>query len=133
MKKILAIALVLVMMLSLVACGNDSDADKVAAYVNKNKAVLLSSMEESFAGSSGLTCTSDIKAVGCGIVIDININELDNVDASVKATMQETYDSMSGYFDIMLTSLQKELPEVDSITINVNEIDGDPVASIKAD
>ena len=69
-RRVWILLLSIVMVLSLVACGNDSDADKVAAYVNKNKAVLLSTMEESFAGSSGLTCTSDIKAVGCGIVIE---------------------------------------------------------------
>lgn len=130
MKKISALLLVLVLMVSLVACGS-SDADKVAAYVKQNGDAMLPALEQSFAGSSGMSCTSSIKAVGCGIVIDININELDNVDPTIKEQLQAAYDAMSSSFDGFLAQFQKELPELDSLTINVNERDGDPLASIK--
>lgn len=133
MKKIFAIALVLVMMLSLVACGNDSKSDKVKAYVEDNKAVLLSSMEQSFASSSGMTCTSSIRVDGCGIVIDININELDGMGDAEKKMLQDIYDSMDAQFDLAFDQMQKELPELEFFTVNVNERDGDNVAVVKMD
>ena len=133
MKKIFAIALVLVMMLSLVACGNDSKSDKVKAYVEDNKAVLLSSMEQSFASSSGMTCTSSIRVDGCGIVIDININELDGLGDAEKKLMQEIYDSLDAQFDLAFDQMQKELPELEFFTVNVNEGDGDNIAVVKMD
>ena len=142
MKKILAILLTLTLLVGLVACGGsssnskpevDPDAQKVADYVDKNRSVLLSTMEESFATSSGLTCTSSIKAEGRGIVIDININELSNVDADTKAQLQAAYDSMDSYWDTMFDELQKELPELDYFVINVNEKDGTNLATIRAD
>ena len=132
MKKLFALLLVVVMMLSLVACGS-SDADKVAAYVQKNGDTMKEAFTSSFAGSSGMTCTSNIKAVGCGIVIDININELDDVDPTIKEQMQAAYDSMDSYFDGMLEMAQSELPELDSFTINVCEGDGDVLATIRID
>ena len=133
MKKIFAIALVLVMMLSLVACGNDSKSDKVKAYVEDNKAALLSSMEQSFASSSGMTCTSSIRVDGCGIVIDININELDGMGDAEKKLLQDIYDSMDAQFDLAFDQMQKELPELEFFTVNVNERDGDNVAVVKMD
>ena len=136
MKKIIAILLTLTLLVGLVACGGsgeNADAKKVADYVDKNRSVLLSTMETSFATSSGLTCTSSIKAEGCGIVIDININELTDVDANTKAQLQAAYDSMDSYWDTMFDELQKELPELDYFVINVNEKDGTNLATIRAD
>ena len=136
MKKIIAILMTLTLLLGLVACGgsgSNSDAKKVAAYVDENRSVLLSTMEQSFAGSSGMTCPSSLEAEGCGIVIDININELSGVDANTKAQLQAAYDSMGDAWDAMFDELKKELPEVEYLVINVNEKDGTNLASIRAD
>ena len=137
MKKVLSLILVAVLCLSLVACGGKKQESSgpnpaVVEYVNENKSVLLESMEESFATSSGMTCTSDIEVIGSGIVISININELDNIPRETKDLMQEVYDAMSGTFEGMLSDLQKEIPEVTFMQINVCEKDGDVLATIKA-
>lgn len=137
MKKVLSLILVAVLCLSLVACGGKKQEGSgpnaaVVEFVNENKSELLESMEESFATSSGMTCTSDIEVVGSGIVISININELDNIPKETKDLMQEVYDAMSGTFEGMLSDLQKEIPEVTFMQINVCEKDGDVLATIKA-
>ena len=137
MKKVLSLILVAVLCLSLVACGGKKQESSgpnaaVVEFVNENKSELLESMEESFATSSGMTCTSDIEVVGSGIVISININEFDNIPKETKDLLQETYDAMSGAFEGMLSDLQKEIPEVTFMQINVCEKDGDVLATIKA-
>ena len=137
MKKVLSLILVAVLCLSLVACGGKKQEGSgpnaaVTKFVNENKSELLESMEESFATSSGMTCTSDIEVIGSGIVISIKINELDNIPKETKDLMQEVYDAMSGTFEGMLSDLQKEIPEVTFMQINVCEKDGDVLATIKA-
>jgi hypothetical protein len=89
-------------------------------------------MEASFASASARGCKVDVKAVGNGMVIDVNIVGLDNVPAEQKTLLQTTYDSMSSSFETMLDNLQSEVPEFGYITINVNEEDGDNLATIKA-
>ena len=134
MKKFLAVMLTLALMIGLVACGgSDADAKKVADYVETNRAYLIETMETSIGSSSGLTCTSTIKADGCKIVMNVNINELQDVDASIKAQMQAAYDAMDSYFDAAFELMQKELPELDAFIVNVCEKDGDVVATIEMD
>ena len=110
---------------------NNSSA--VKDYVEANKYTILSSMEQSFATSSGMTCTSSIDVQGNGFIIKLNINELDNIDSATKAQMQSAYDSMSGTFSGMLDDMKKEIPELEYFKIQVCEVDGDLLATINAD
>lgn len=134
MKKLLAIVLCLVFCLSLVACGGNtaSDSAKVAKYVNENKEELVSAMESSFSASSAMGCEVDVKAVGNGMVIDVNIAGFNDIPDEQKELLQSTYDAMSSTFDTMLEDLKAEVPEFGYITINVNEEDGDNLATINA-
>lgn len=141
MKRVFALLLALVLVFALAACGGKEKADapaavatsnKVAEYVQANKAALLAEMEESFATSSGMTCTSSITTEGNGIVISININELDNVDQEIKDQMQDAYDQMNGVFVESLKLMQQEVPEIESMKIKVCEKDGDVLATIFA-
>ena len=134
MKKLLAIVLCLVFCLSLVACGGNtaSDSAKVAKYVNENKEELVSAMESSFPASSAMGCEVDVKAVGNGMVIDVNIAGFNDIPDEQKELLQSTYDAMSSTFDTMLDNLKAEVPEFGYITINVNEEDGDNLATINA-
>ena len=105
MKKVLSLLLILVMVLSMAACGSKKNTEgklpegtepqqttepsipetteaqltAIEKFVEENREELLSPMEESFATSSGMTCTSDVRAEGNGIIIDININELEGL------------------------------------------------------
>lgn len=134
MKRVLAIILAAIMLLSLAACGTEPTAnEKVQKYIDKNGDELLSSLEASFATSSGMTCTSSIKVEGNGFVIHININELDNIPDDTKELLQSQYDSMGASFDSALASMQLELPELEYFTVYVCEVDGDVLAKIQVD
>lgn len=144
LKKLLALLLSVLMLVSLAACGSsdkDKDDDKkekekanaaIEEYVDENKDELLEAMEESFATSSGMTCTSDIEVKGDGFIITININELDDVEDDVKDSLQEAYDSMDSTFEDMLEDLQTELEEIEYFEIEVCDVDGDVLATIHA-
>lgn len=137
MKKFIALTLALALALSLIACGSTNQPAETKAknaeiveYVEKNKEELLSTMEQSFATSSGMTCTSGIKVEGMGFVISININELDGLDDATKATMQQTYDSMGDIFNSSLDLMKKDLPTLEYYQVQVCEKDGDLLATI---
>jgi hypothetical protein len=107
-------------------------AAKVAAYVRQYGDEFLDGLEQGFTQNSELTCNSTIAAQGTGIVVHININEIDNVDQATKNQMQAAYDSMSGTFKQSLNQMQRSLPELESLTIYVCEKDGDLLATIYA-
>lgn len=130
MKKLFAILLVAVMMLSLVACGGDEPNPAIVKYMNENGADLIEGMEQSFATSSGMTCTSSYEVIGNGFAINVNINELEDLPDETKELMQKTYDAMSGAFGTLLPAIQAEIPELEYFDININEKDGDRVATI---
>lgn len=135
MKKTITLLLVLVLCVSLVACGGDSGSDKnpeIVKYVDAHRSELLTSMEQSFATSSGMTCNSDIEVIGDGFVITIKINEMDDVPDEQKEMMQDIYDAMDSSFDMMLEEMKKELSAIEYFTIKVCEKDGDVLATISA-
>ena len=133
MKKVTALLLALVMCFSLAACGGSSSnaEGKIADYVAENKADLIEQFESGFTGS-GLTCETEIKAVGTGFVIDVTLNELPEATAEIKETLQSTYDGMSATFEEALETMQKELPEISYYTVNVRAKNGDIAAVVTA-
>ena len=132
MKKVYSALLALVLVFALCSCAATSPADKVKAYIDANETELLEAFEDSFAESSGMTCTSDLTVEGAGFIITININELDNVDESIKTTLQSSYDSIQSTWDGMLSDMQEELPELEYFEIRVCEVDGDALATVHA-
>ena len=105
----------------------------VEEYIDLFGDSILESMEASFATSSGLTCTSSIKGENNNIVIGININELEDVDAATKQTLQETYDSMNSTFAEMVIPMKKTVPDLKAVIINVCDKNGDILAVINAE
>jgi len=113
--------------------NNNTSANNnaVAEWVEENEDDMLAAMEQSFAGSSGMTCTSSIKVSGNGFTINININELTNVTADQKKQLQDTYDAMDGQFEALLDNAQRELPELEYINYNVCDKYGNVLAVIR--
>ena len=131
MKKLLALSLALIMVFALAACGGVTAEEKVAQYVEMNSTELADGIKEGFE-LSGLSCTADVKAVGCGIVIGINVTMFEDLSAEDKQIVDEAYDdsSATAAFDKALKELQTELPEAKYLQINICEKDGDVITEI---
>lgn len=152
MKRIFALMFAVLMIASLTACGKEDGKntdgavatpdsavvttpdfmanDKVQTYVEENGEALVASVEETIAASSGMTCTSAIKAVENGFIIDININELSEVTDEQKLQLQQAFDSMNGEYEAALVTMQSELPELEYMTVNVRDKDGVLLAAV---
>lgn len=149
MKKILAIALAILMVVSLVACGKDNNTTNnnnnnnnnnntandpaIEKFVNENREQLISTMESSFTqGSQGLTCKSSVTVKGKGFIMSININELTNVDDATKTQLQQGFDGMSDYFNQLLEQMKPELPTLEYYQVDVCDKDGNVLATVRA-
>ena len=162
LKKFISFSLVIVMMLSLIACGKkdaekpagtqagenvtpsipvattpvtpDTGANsKIQAYIDQNGASIVSAMEQGFVSSSGMTCKSAIEAKGDGVVIKFNVNELDNVPQENKNAVQATLDASKSALALSLKEIQQEVPEIKSLEIYLCEKDGDLIAKVTVD
>ena len=112
------------------ASKNDK-TDAIEEYVEENRTALIAELEQSLS-DSGLTCKTDIEAVGAGFVVYININELEDVDDDTKAGLQEVYNTMQDTFELLLETMQKELPELEYFTYVVGDKNGEVLATITA-
>ena len=130
MKKLLAILMVVLMVFSFAGCMFSKD-NAVKTYVEAHREELITSFEQGVA-SSGMECTSDIKVDGNGFILDVNFADLEDVPQETKDAMQSAYDSLESTFDEMLKELQGQIPEREYFTININEKDGDLIASFTA-
>jgi len=151
MKRIFALMFAVLMLVSLTACGKEGDKkdgdntatpdsavvtmpeslvnNRVQDYVTENGETLVASIEETFA-SMDITCTSTIKTVGNGIIIDINVSELTDVTEEQKLQLQQYCDDKSAQFEESLEAMQTELPELEYITVSLREQDGTFLASV---
>lgn len=149
MKKLLTVTLVLSLLLSLSGCcctafftpneeeepvsvAPQADNTEIVAFVETYKDDLIAEMNATFSDSSGLTCSSDVWVEGMGIVIGININELDDLDTLTKTFYKTAFSALQSVFDESLAEIQTVLPQVEYLEIRVGEADGDLICDIIA-
>ena len=130
MKKLMSLLMVLILCVSFVACAGGNNK-AVEDYVAKNKTTLIRSMEQGFAGT-GLTCDTDVKVDGAGMIFTIKIDQLSDVSSTQKDLMQASYDAMGSTFNASLRQMQTEIPELEYFEVKVCEKDGDLVATVVA-
>jgi len=104
----------------------------IAAYIEAHRDELITALETSVTSGSGLTCKSDIKAVGSGFVADILINELSYLDPATKKNLQSSYDALGSVFEKSLKDIQVSLPELSYFKLNVCDKNGDVIAVVLA-
>lgn len=113
--------------------NNDAAAQAVATFVAENQADLLAMFESSFAdAANGITCSSDIKAVGTGFIINVKVSALNGATEEQIQVMEQTYDSLQSTFDQALTQMQSGLPELTYFTINVCDGYGNVLTTVHA-
>lgn len=138
MKKVITMALALLLLMSLAACGKTqmpsvrTNQQIVAEYVETNGDELLAGLEEGFTEGSNMTCRTSIQAMQCDIYVTICINELYDVSAEDKASMQAAYDSIQSTWDEALADLQKDVPQIEHLIISVRDRDDNSLAQIRA-
>ncbi len=128
MKKLLAIVLCLVFCLSLVACGGGGDPEAVAAYVEANKAAILSGF-----ASTGLDMDAEVKAEGTGIVVSLSSSMYDGFTDAQTEAAEAQLDSMSEMYDTILEALKKECSDIGSLTYELCDSTGRVVVSLVID
>ena len=138
MKKVSALILAISMMFVLVACGEKPvsedpvEVNPVQEFFDLYGDEFLTSINDSFASAAGgLTCESNLEINGNHLTVNICIQGVDNIPDDVKKQMQDIYNGMSETFEATLTEMQTELPELEAVTYNVCEQDGDILAVIE--
>lgn len=130
MKKIISLLLVAILCVALVACGGSDQNPLIVSYVENNRDEMIAGFEEGFVTTSNMTCKTEIEVVGNGIVISININELNDLSSEQKAAMQAGYDMMDQQFGVLLLEMKQEIPGLEYFTFNFCEADGDLMATV---
>ena len=140
MKKVIAWILSCLLVLSLAACAaeppaptepaNDPD---VEAYVKKYGIVITQNLAQDFAYSMDRTCTTEIKVVGTGYVVDLYIQEIQDATQEEKDQLQARYDSLNSVFLGRLEKQQEDVPTLTYFTINLRDVNGALLATIHAE
>jgi len=104
----------------------------VESYVKLYGASFLEGFESGFT-QSGLTCKSDIKAEGNGIIVTINIDQFENVDDATKQQMQSSYDSSSDSFNAAFEIIKTSAPDVEYLKLIICDKNGDVLSTVIAD
>lgn len=140
MKRLVLLALAIVMALSFAACSKDegkggaavapAGKTEVEKYVDQYGDVLVDAFESGFEGSGEMTCDSEIEGKGNDIVMVTRVNELDGLSSEEKQMMQEVFDSMNAELKAGFDGVEKELPSLENFIIDFCESDGDVIANI---
>lgn len=123
MKKLFLLMLVAVMAFTLVACKTE-----VEEFVDDHSKDLCEMMESTMGGAAKVS----VKADDDDMIFDVRLTGIDGYTAEQKQQIQSTYDSMGSVWQNSLSMMRKDLPELDTLIINVRESDGDLLATVKA-
>ena len=124
-KRILAVALMVLMLaMTMTSCGM-SDSEKVAAYLEASS----ESIESSFSAFESYGFEVDYYAEDCSIVLELNIGvEVEDVDAM--ATQLDTaLDSAASAMNTSVAQMKEECPEVESLILVYVDKDGTELTS----
>lgn len=128
MKKVIVLVLVALMLCGLAAC-TQSNAEKVAEFVEENRDELISSVNAGLT-EMGMPCTTEVVAQDGGIVLTVKFNDVDDVSGVAKYGFQEALNASKSTFQESLTTMREELPFLVFYTVKYCEQDGDLIAKL---
>ena len=126
MKKFIAILLAMVLVVGLVACGDEA---KVEKFVKEHGQEFSDGVAQGFS-SSGMSCDATMEAKGDGVVVKICVDQFDDIDASTKAIAQANMNNTASSFQSSLKAIQNEEPAVKFMEVQLCECDGDLIAKV---
>lgn len=132
LKKLGALALVIVMALSFAACSKDEgsaggqSSPAVVKYVEENGATIEQGIEQGAGGE--IDC--EVTARGNKIVITMKSAAFDGLTSEQKSLLQDTYDSMKGDLKAMVANDVGNLEGLEAVIYEVCESNGTVIASV---
>lgn len=128
MKKVIVLVLVALMLCGLAAC-TQSNAEKVAEFVEENRDELIDTVNDGLA-NMGIPCTTEVVAQDGGIVLTVKFNDVNDLPGAAKQGFQESLNTTKSTFQESLTAMREELPFLAFYTVKYCEQDGDLIAKL---
>ncbi len=137
-KRIGALVLVIIMAFSISACSGEKEQitdftkeqTELEKYVEEHGGEFIDSFKEGFE-TSGLKCEATIEANGNILIMNVSMAELNEVPEDVKSVIQASLDESKSSLAPSFAEIKKQVSSLESVKINFNETDGDPVATIE--
>lgn len=137
-KRIGALALMIIMAFSFSACSNmkeqitdpTKEQTELEKYVEEHQEEFIDSFKEGFE-ISGLECDATIEANDNILIMNVCMAELNDVPEDVKGMIQASLDESKSSLAPSFAEIKKQVSSLESVKINFNETDGDPIATIE--
>ena len=139
-KKIGALVLVIMMAFSFSACSGvkermtdlTKEQTELQKYVEEYGGEFIDTFKEGIE-ISGLECDATIEANGNILVMNVSMAELNDVPEEVKGMIQASLDERKSSLAPSFAEIKKQVSSLESVKINFNETDGDPIATIEVE
>ncbi len=137
-KRIGALVLIIILVFSFSACSNVKEQitdltekqTELEKYVEEHGNEFIDNFKQGFE-TSGINCEATVEANGNILVMSVNITELNDVPEDVKEIIQASLDESKSTLAPSFAEIKKTVPSLESVNVNFNEEDGDPIAKIE--
>lgn len=130
MKKVLAVLCLILMIVSLCACGNKGidapdnsfNSKELEAFVEANEDKLIEQVVEGM----GFDGDVEVKVEGKGIVFDVKTSIFDNASEEIKLLLQEQASAATEEYDEIVEQLKEEenLEDLEYISVTFRDSKG---------
>ena len=139
-KKIGALALVIIMAFSFSACSNmkeqitdlTKEQTELQKYVEEHGEEFINTFKEGFE-ISGMKCDATIEADGNILIMNVSMAELNDVPEEIKSVIQASLDESKSSLAPSFAEIKKQISSLEGVKVNFNEADGDTIATIEVE
>lgn len=139
-KKISALALVIIMAFSFSACSNmkeqitdlTKERTELQKYVEEHGEEFINTFKEGFE-ISGMKCDATIEADGNILIMNVSMAEFNDVPEDVKGVIQASLNESKSSLASSFAEIKKQISSLEGVKVNFNEADGDTIATIEVE
>lgn len=137
LKKFGLIVFTFIIVFSAAGCKKDAPAPvaeptETEKFIAENGESLAETFEKGFA-TSGTDCEATLSAEGNTVTFDINIAGINNLDEDSKKELQSNFELTKEQVKSSFEGVTDEVPGLKKLIFNMNEEDGDKIASVDFD